>query len=186
MWNTKRTNLFWAIYLACSIVICFAFLLSCRNKNEAVWTTYFVPPANEITTILLASVHHRGSYFALFGDREIAEKRFGQPFETAKIFEGREWLEKIIDAYKIALKEGEKNEFSGSEPTSGVDIIFMTRKRLYVRIIGINKEDNAVYDRYMKSTLLKQYFDELGLTKELLAGEPNAVRLPQADKAPQN
>lgn len=109
MWYTKRTNLFWAI-LACSIVICFAFLLSCRNKNKAVWTTYFIPPANEITTILLDSVYHRGGYFALFGDREIAEKRFDQTFETAKMFEGREWLEKIIDAYKIASKKEKQKD----------------------------------------------------------------------------
>jgi hypothetical protein len=43
-------------------------------------------------------------------------------------------------------------------------IVFVTAKRGY---------DDMVYDLYIESGLLKQYFDELGLTKELLAGEPN-------------
>ena len=173
----KKTNLFLAICLVCSIVICFIFLPSCRNKNEAVWAAHYVPPANETVAILLASYHHRGGYFAIFGDRKIAEKRIGYPIEEyAKIFEGREWLIKIIDAYKIAVKEGEKKEISndndflhipGSEIPGGGVIFFLTPKRIYAREIKINKEENTVCDYYMKSTLLKQYFDELGLTDEL-------------------
>ena len=79
-----------------------------------------------------------------------------------------------MDAYEIAFKEAEEKEkyYPGLDNSVG-RIVFMTRDGNYWKEIGIG--ENAVYDDYIKSEQLKAYFDELGLTKELLAGEPNKV-----------
>ncbi len=102
-----------------------------------------------------------------------------------KIFEGREWLEKIMDAYNAALKEAtDRGRYYPTEFNPIGHITFITQDGNYWKEIGIDAD--TVFDDYIKSKQLKQYFDELGLTKELLAGEPNAVRHPQADKINQN
>lgn len=88
--------------------------------------------------------------------------------EPKKIFEGRDWLEKIMDAYEIALKEAESKEkyFPMEIDNPAGRIVFMTRNENCWKEIGI--DENTVYDDYIKSAQLKAYFDELGLTKELL------------------
>jgi hypothetical protein len=54
--------------------------------------------------------------------------------------------------------------------------VFMTFDKNYWKEIGIS--ENAVYDDYIKSDHLKAYLDELGLTKDLIAGNPQMVRPP--------
>lgn len=112
--------------------------------------------------------------FGIKTKKEAGEIVVGKELEPKKTFEGRDWLEKIMEAYKIALKEAEKKEkyYPGIDNSLG-RIVFMTRDRDYWKEIGIS--DNTVYDDYIESEQLKAYFDELGLTKELLAGEPNKV-----------
>jgi hypothetical protein len=84
------------------------------------------------------------------------------------VFEGRDWLEKIMDAYEVALKEAEQREkyYPGGPETFNARIVFMTRDNDYWKKIAIS--ENVVYDDYIKSERLKECFDELGLTKELL------------------
>jgi hypothetical protein len=60
-------------------------------------------------------------------------------------------------------------------------IVFMTQEKDYWKEIGIDA--NTVYDDYIKSEQLKAYFDELGITKELLAGKPNTAELNDANTA---
>lgn len=86
-----------------------------------------------------------------------------------KIFEGRNWLEKIMDAYLAAIKEAEEKEkYYPSKPKSfNARLVFMTRDGDCWKQMGI--DENSVFDDYIKSQQLKEYFDELGLTKELLA-----------------
>jgi hypothetical protein len=90
--------------------------------------------------------------------------------EPKKIFEGRDWLEKIMDAYEAALKEAEEREkYFPMEMDNYVGrIIFMTQEKDYWKKISFDA--NTVFDDYIKSEQIKTYFDELGLTKELLAG----------------
>lgn len=97
----------------------------------------------------------------------------GNELEPKKIFEGRVWLEKIMDAYEIALKEAEEKEkyYPGKPDPFNARLVFMTRDGDYWKEIGI--DENTVFDEYIKSELLKAYFDELGLTKELLVGKSN-------------
>jgi len=89
-----------------------------------------------------------------------------------KIYDGREWLEKIMDAYNIALKGAEEGEkyFPMNLDNPVGRIVFMTEDKDYWKEISIDA--NTVYDDYVKSDKLKTYFDELGLTKELLAEKP--------------
>lgn len=93
--------------------------------------------------------------------------------EPKKVFEGREWLEKIMDAYDIALKEAEEKEkYFPMELDNPVGrIVFMTEDKDYWKEISIDA--NTVYDDYTKSDKLKAYFDEIGLTKGLLAEKPD-------------
>lgn len=160
---------------------------------------YFVPPKDETVAILLYS-DNQGFYVrppvALFGDKKQAERilygnkklveklvygdrslverleRFvlGDNLEPKKIFEGRVWLEKIMDAYEIALKEAKENKKEKIYYRKGI-IVFVTPNEVYTR--GIDVSEDTIYDDVTESNLLKAYIDELGLTKELLAGEPN-------------
>jgi hypothetical protein len=95
----------------------------------------------------------------------------GTELKPKKIFEGRDWLEKIMDAYEIALKEAEEKEkyYPGRPDSFNAAIVFMTQEGDCWKQIGI--DENSVSDDYIKSQRLKEYFDELGLTKELLAGK---------------
>jgi len=110
--------------------------------------------------------------------KEVGKYIFDKELEPDQIFGGRIWLEKIVDAYEAALKEAEKREkyFPMELDNSVGRIVFMTQDGDCWKGLGI--DENTVFDDYIKSEQLKAYFDELGLTKELLAGEPN--------KAPQN
>jgi hypothetical protein len=124
-------------------------------------------------TIGLASLYKAGRLLK-FGVKSKREELKSIPavteIEPKKIFEGRDWLEKIMDAYKTALKEAEEREkyFPMKLDNPVGKIVFMTRERDYWKKISIDA--NSVYDDYIKSERLKAYFDELGLTKELLAG----------------
>lgn len=106
--------------------------------------------------------------FGIKTKKEAGEIVFGKELEPKKIFKGRNWLEKIMDAYEIALKEAEEKGkyYPGLDNFVG-RIVFMTRDGNYWKEIGIS--DNAVYDDYIESEQLKAYFDELGLVDELLA-----------------
>jgi len=97
----------------------------------------------------------------------------GNELKPKKIFEGRVWLEKIMDAYEAAFKEAEKKEkYYPCMPDSfDARIVFVTRDGNCWKEIGI--DENTVFDDYIKSQQLKEYFNELGLTKELLAGKSN-------------
>jgi hypothetical protein len=140
--------------------------------------------------------------FGVKRKEEAGKYIFDKELEPEQIFEGRDWLEKIMAAYEIALKEADERErYYPMELENPVGrIVFMTQDVDYWKEIGIDvntivsdtcspllprdywKEigisENEVHDDYIKSEKLKAYFDELGLTKELLAREPN--------KAPQN
>ncbi|MBN1392318.1 MAG: hypothetical protein JW947_05885 [Sedimentisphaerales bacterium] len=137
---------------------------------------YFVPPKNETVAILLyPSCVGNESYkpLVLFGDKKLAEKLMGKSLEPEKIIEGREWLEKIMNAYSAAIEEAKKKHFHRQGYEFMGQIIFVTAKKGYMQQIDVDV--NTVYNNYMESGVLKTYFDELGLTKELLAGEPNKV-----------
>jgi quinol monooxygenase YgiN len=110
--------------------------------------------------------------FGVKTKKEIGECITGKQLEPTQIFKGRVWLEKIMNAYEIALKEAQEREkyFPMKLDDSVGRIVFMTRDEFYWKGIGI--DDNAVYDDYIKSEQLKKYFDELGLTKELLTQRP--------------
>lgn len=144
---------------------------------------YVVPPKEQTVAILLVSNDTTlfvSPPIALFGDKKLAEKIIGNSLEPKKVFEGRAWLEKIINAYEIAAKEAEDREKEKKESYYPGDIysldgriVFITRDGFYWKGIGIRK--NTVYDDYIESEQLKAYFDELGLTKELSAGKPNTA-----------
>lgn len=136
--------------------------------------------------------------FGVKSKEEVGKYIYDKELEPKHVFQGRGWLEKIVDAYEAAIKEAEKRE---KYFPMGLDnpigrIVFMTEDvnywkeeigidanaifsdtrspllpRDYWKEIGIDA--NTVFDDYIKSEQLKAYFDELGLTKELLAGEPN-------------
>jgi hypothetical protein len=88
-----------------------------------------------------------------------------------KLYEGREWLDKIMDAYNVAVKEANEREnyFPMKLDNPVGRIVFMTRDKDYWKEISI--DTNTVYDDYIKSEQLKAYFDELGLTEELLGSK---------------
>ncbi len=110
--------------------------------------------------------------FGVKAKREAGEWITGKELKPAQIFEGRVWLEKILNAYEIALKEArEREEYFPAKVDNFVGrIVFMTRDEFYWKKIGI--DDNVVSDDYIKSEQLKKFFDELGLTKELLTQKP--------------
>jgi len=99
----------------------------------------------------------------------------GNELKPRKIFRGRDWLEKIMDAYEAALKEAKEKEkyYPGMPDSFDARIVFMTQDRDCWKEIGI--DENTVYDDYIESEQLKAYFDELGLTKELLAKKPSKI-----------
>jgi hypothetical protein len=92
----------------------------------------------------------------------MTEKLFGRPLEPKMIFEGRDELEKIVDDYRSATRE-EKQFKSPS-----YCLIFVTDNKFYWRSICL--DETTVYDNnsHVASESLKKYFDELGITKELL------------------
>ncbi len=153
---------------------------------------YDLPPKEQTVAILLYPHHYNPVHpLAIFSDAEeilsgiwIKDREgkkirfnkyvFGEELKPKKIFEGRDWLEKIMDAYERALKEAKERErYYPMEFNPVGRIVFMTQDEDYWKEIGI--DENTVFDDYIKSERLKAYFDELGLTKELLAGEPNKI-----------
>jgi hypothetical protein len=96
--------------------------------------------------------------------------------KAKKTFEGRQWLEKIMDAFETAIKEAEEKEkyYPGSTIPFNAKIVFMTRDSECWKEIVIGKSD--VCDDYIKSEQLKAYFDQLGLTKDLLSGTSNSTK----------
>jgi hypothetical protein len=151
----------------------------CKPSHEH-W--YALSPKEQTVAIAIFSHRHPKDRLdselfwppiALFGDKKEAEKLLGRSFEPKTIFEGRDWLEKIITEYEIALKDAEKEHYRrGDSSALKGYIVFLTQEEFYWKAIGIN--DNTVIGEHIKgSKELKKYFDELGLTKELLAGEPN-------------
>jgi hypothetical protein len=152
----------------------------------------FVPPKEQTVAILIFSerkydpMKSFGAHdsqliwppVALFGDKKEAEKLLGRSFEPKMLFEGRDRLEKIITEYEIALKDAKETHYRRNDSSTLKGwIVFLTQDEFYWK--GIDIEDDTVIGEYIiGSKQLKVYFDELGLTKELLAEEPN--------KAPQN
>jgi hypothetical protein len=146
---------------------------------------YFVPPEEQTVAILIFSERkydpmkglsaHDSQIawppIALFGDKKLAEKLMGRSFEPKMIFEGRAWLEKIVDAYEIALKQAKELHYRRKDIyTLKGWIVFLTQDEFYWKGIGI--DENSVFEDYIiESKQLKAYFDGLGLTKELLAGK---------------
>jgi len=118
---------------------------------------------------------HKNARLRAFGiesRKENGKIIISNELKPKKIFEGREWLEKIMDSYEIALKEAEEREkyFPMEIDDSVGRIVFMTQDKDYWKEIGVDA--NSVYDDYIRSEQLKAYFDELGLTKELLSTNP--------------
>lgn len=137
---------------------------------------YFIPPTDKTVAMLLYPPYSdSGSYqpIALFGDKELTEKLMGKSLEPKITIEGRGWLEKIMDAYRTALKKAEERQFHRNGYPN-VQVIFVTTKNGYMRSIDVDA--NTVYDNYMESSMLKTYFDELGLTKESSSGESEKLK----------
>ncbi|MDD5327752.1 MAG: hypothetical protein PHY02_08075 [Phycisphaerae bacterium] len=179
MRNTKGTYLFWAICLTCFI------LMQSDTKGEKQTEPdfgfvkadkYFVPSANETIAILFEPIPIIGDndcnicsddynnicyMLALFGDKKNAEKIIGRKLEPMKLIEGRGWLEKIIDEYDIALTEAEEK---GLDKQYGImsKIVFITRNKGYIRNVTFKDSDDVFYDEYMKSNVLRDYFETLG------------------------
>jgi hypothetical protein len=153
---------------------------------------YYLPSKEQVIAILLYphrydTVHPLAifsneediSYGIWIKDKEGKKIEFKKyncgELKPKKIFEGSGWLEKIMDAYENEPKETkERKRYYPMELDKPIGwIVFMTQDWSYWKEIGIDA--NTVFDDYIKSERLKKYFDELGLMKELLEGEPNAV-----------
>jgi hypothetical protein len=143
---------------------------------------YFIPSKEQVVAIAIFSYRHRKDRrdsqlvwppVALFGDKNEAEKLLNRSFEPKMIFEGRGWLEKIVDAHETAFREAREANYRIEDSAILKNwIVFLTQDKFYWEGIGI--DDDLVVGEYIKeSKQLKTYFDEIGLTKELLAGEPN-------------
>jgi hypothetical protein len=151
----------------------------CKPSHEH-WVA--LPPKEQTVAIIIFSHRHpkdrRDSALVwppvtLFGDKDEAELLLCRSFEPKTIFVEREWLGKIVDEYEIAMKDAEEKRWREEDisPSKGY-IVFLTLEEFYWKEIGI--DGNPVFGGYVTdSKQIKKYFDELGLTKELLAGEPN-------------
>lgn len=166
----RKTHLILAV---CLIALCCTFMQSCAKREKPPRASfefvkasrYFAPPADETVAILLYPVGDINdcnvcNVEALFGDKREAERITGKKFKPWTLVKGREWLEKIMYGYKIALKEAEERNFE----RGGVmgEIVFITRNKGYIRGINVNFDEDVAYDNYMESALLKDYFKELG------------------------
>ncbi|MBN2019511.1 MAG: hypothetical protein JW749_04730 [Sedimentisphaerales bacterium] len=143
-------------------------------------TRYFVPPKEQTISIAIFSSRiHREDFLldwppvALFGDKKRTKELFGKLLEPKMVFEGRDWLEKIVDEYEIAFREAEEKKFQSKNCKFYGWIIFVTQDWFYWKNIYLDA--NAVLGDYMASEQLKAYFDELGITKELLTGKMNVA-----------
>jgi len=120
--------------------------------------------------------HGRVRTFGIETRKEKGKYVWDKELKTKKTFEGRQWLEKIMDAFEIAIKEAEEKEkyYPGSPISFNARVVFMTRDSECWKEIVISK--STIYDDYIKSEQLKAYFDELGLTKDLLNGTSNSSK----------
>jgi hypothetical protein len=102
--------------------------------------------------------------FGIETRKENGKTIWDKELKLKKIFEGRQWLERIMDAFETAIQEAEEKEkyYPGSKIAFNAKIVFMTRDSECWKEIVIGK--SAVYDDYIKSEPLKAYFDQLGLT----------------------
>jgi hypothetical protein len=145
---------------------------------------HFVIPEEHPVAILIFSDRNRDEISSndslivwppvvLFGDKKEAEKLLNRSFEPKITFEGHEWLDKILAAYEIALKDAKEKHYRSDDIYAFKGwIVFLTQDEFYWGGIGI--DERTVFGSYIiESKQLKEYFDEIGLTKELLAGEPN-------------
>ena len=150
----------------------------CKPSHEH-W--YALPPKEQTAAIAIFSPRDCGKSskgsmivwppIALFGDKKEAEKLLGRSFEPRMVLEGREWLGKMIDEYEVAMRDAEEERWreENDHPCKGY-IVFLTQDEFYWKEIGVY--GNPVFGRYItESQQLKEYFDEIGLTEELLAGE---------------
>jgi hypothetical protein len=114
--------------------------------------------------------------FGIESRKENGKYVWDKELKTKKTFEGRQWLEKIMDAFEIAIKEAEEKEkyYPGSPISFNAKIVFMTRNNECWKEIVIGK--GTVCDDYIKSEQLKAYFDQLGLTEDLLSGTSNSSK----------
>jgi hypothetical protein len=138
----------------------------------------FVFGDNFVNQIASDKLHELAAMRALGIKREKnnGETTFDKHFDAQKIIPGREWIDKIMYAYEISLKEIEKKEKYFPEDMDSFNnrILFITKERVYWK--GISIDANSVYDDYIRSERLKAYFDELGITKELLEGHQKAEK----------
>ena len=129
---------------------------------------YYVPPKEQTVAILIFSQRNRNEIkshdsllvwppIALFGDKKEAEELLGRSFEPKMVFEGRDWLEKIITEYEIALEGAEETHYRRNDGYSLKGwIVFLTQDEFYEKGIGI--DDDTVIDDYIKgSKPLKTY-----------------------------
>jgi|GEM_PF-3237550 len=187
MWKSKKSYYLWPGCLILAIFsICLILALNYIRKVEKESMPdyveaglYFSPPAKKTTAILfypsLPVKMDTHTPLVLIGDKEQAEKIMDVPLEPKKIIEGRDWLEKIINEYNVATGRAKEKEFYGNKTNDGFVLFItpgITSKKGYSAHIGIDEDENTVCNRGMESGLLKKYFDEIGLTNELLADRP--------------
>jgi hypothetical protein len=202
MWNIKKKDLFLVICLTCSIVIFFTLVQSCTKKRKIVRTDfefvraekYFLPPTEETVAILYGPdangcdvcpdslyYYYNVCYMlALFGDKKEAERIIGKELKPARLVKGREWLEKITDAYKIAIEDDQEKSVEKRDYSFNPNIVFITQDKGYIR--GLNFRDKVVYDECMESALLKDYFEELGFIPHIRPSRADKYFVPPKDK----
>ena len=154
-----------------------AFFGDKKLAEKLLFETKFSDDPNGILGLGELYKHTRLRKFGIESRIEGKEIITGNELKPRKIFGGRDWLEKIMDAYKAALKEAEEEEkyYPGMPNSFDVRIVFMTQDQDCWKEVVIDENENTVYDDYIKSEQLKAYFDELGLTRELLAEKPSTV-----------
>jgi hypothetical protein len=132
----------------------------------------------KLTEKLIFEKFGKLSDFGVGYRKEASEYIYDKELKPEWIYEGNEWLEKIMNAYEDAFKEADKREkYFPMELDKPIgNIVFIIMEKEYRKEIGIDA--STVYDDYIKSERLKKYFDELGLTKELLAAS-KPIKAPQ-------
>ncbi len=153
---------------------------SCVKSVEVVYLEkYSPPPADE--NIVAVGVYDVGEIeecntcpidcncplmMLIVGDKAKAAKSIGKSIEPWKLVEDNNLLSDIVNEYIRALREAkEKNLQQWS--TRHRRIAFITQDKVYIRDFNIDREDGFVFDSYMKSKQLFEYFKELGLIPKI-------------------